>query len=287
MRDMRGFANGIISSVSFGLIPLFTIPVINAGMGMNSILVYRFSLACLMLGLILAAMKQSFSIKRSDLPALIGLAVLYDASALFLLWGYQYMGSGIATTLHFMYPVITTVIMMLFFGEKRSLPRLIAIILAIGGVVLLSFNMSTGHVNISGVAIVLISALAYALYLVFVNRSHVSSMKGPKLTFYVFLFGSLMFIMNAQVKGGVQPVPDLHSGFNLLLLALVPTIVSNLALVQAVKRIGSTLTSVLGAMEPVTAVAVGITVFGEPFTHTVLIGVVMIIASVSIIILKR
>ena len=197
------------------------------------------------------------------------------------------MGSGIATTIHFMYPVITTVIMMSFFREKRSFSRLIAIILAVAGVIFLSFDKSTGDVNVEGVVIVLISALAYALYLVFVNRLHVRRMKGPKLTFYVFLFGSIMFIINAEVRGGIQIVPDYFSAFNLIMLAIIPTIVSNLALVQAVKRIGSTLTSVLGAMEPVTAVVVGIMIFGEPFTYKIFIGVIMIIVSVMIIILKR
>lgn len=197
------------------------------------------------------------------------------------------MGSGIATTIHFMYPVITTVIMMSFFREKRSFSRLIAIILAVAGVIFLSFDKSTGDVNVEGVVIVLISALAYALYLVFVNRLHVRRMKGPKLTFYVFLFGSIMFIINAEVRGGIQIVPGYFSAFNLIMLAIIPTIVSNLALVQAVKRIGSTLTSVLGAMEPVTAVVVGIMIFGEPFTYKIFIGVIMIIVSVMIIILKR
>ncbi len=177
--------------------------------------------------------------------------------------------------------------MMSFFREKRSFSRLIAIILAVAGVIFLSFDKSTGDVNVEGVVIVLISALAYALYLVFVNRLHVRRMKGPKLTFYVFLFGSIMFIINAEVRGGIQIVPDYFSAFNLIMLAIIPTIVSNLALVQAVKRIGSTLTSVLGAMEPVTAVVVGIMIFGEPFTYKIFIGVIMIIVSVMIIILKR
>ena len=71
------------------------------------------------------------------------------------------------------------------------------------------------------------------------------------------------------------------------LAALIPTVVSNLALVRAVKSIGSTLTSVLGAMEPVTAVCVGIFLFGEAFTTSIGVGIALIIVAVMVIILKR
>ena len=71
------------------------------------------------------------------------------------------------------------------------------------------------------------------------------------------------------------------------MLALIPTVVSNLALVRAVKSIGSTLTSVLGAMEPVTAVCVGIFLFGEAFTTSIGVGIALIIVAVMVIILKR
>ena len=84
-----------------------------------------------------------------------------------------------------------------------------------------------------------------------------------------------------------RPIREWHTAGNLILLALIPTVVSNLALVRAVKSIGSTLTSVLGAMEPVTAVCVGIFLFGEAFTTSIGVGIALIIVAVMVIILKR
>ena len=87
--------------------------------------------------------------------------------------------------------------------------------------------------------------------------------------------------------GSLHSIPDMTTAGNLLLLAIIPTIVSNLSLIEAIKYIGATQTSVLGAMEPVTAVIVGIAVFGEAFTFTIAVGIVLIISAVTIIILKK
>lgn len=287
MNKINGFLYGLLSSASFGLIPLFTLPAMRQGMHFESILLYRFAFATLALGAILLLDGQSFRIQRKEIPSLLLLAFLYLVSAVFLFWGYKFMASGVATTLHFMYPVMTTLIMMLFFREKKSIWRFAAIALAVAGVFFLSSGDDSGTVTLTGVCIVLLSALGYALYLVTVSQLKVGQMKGLKLTFWVFLFGSLLLFIGIAPTAGVQDIPDWHTAGNLVMLALIPTVISNLALVRAVKSIGSTLTSVLGAMEPVTAVCVGIFIFGEAFTTGIGLGIALIIAAVTVIILKR
>ena len=144
MNKVNGLLYGLLSSASFGLIPLFTIPAMQAGMQFESILFYRFLFACLALGGILLVNGQSFRIKRQDIPSLFLLALLYLMSAVFLFWGYKFMASGVATTIHFMYPVLTTLIMMLFFKEKKSGWRIAAIASAVAGVYFLS-GQSENH----------------------------------------------------------------------------------------------------------------------------------------------
>ena len=287
MNKLNGFLYGLLSSASFGLIPMFTIPAMQQGMQFEAILLYRFAFATLALGVILLIDGQSFRINRRDIPSLLLLAFFYLISAVFLFWGYKFMASGIATTLHFMYPVLTTLIMMLFFREKKSIWRFMAIALAVAGVFFLSQGDDSGSITFIGIFIVLLSALGYALYLVTVSQLKVGQMKGLRLTFYVFLFGTLLLFIGIGTTGHTQPIPNLHTAGNLVMLAIIPTVISNLALVRAVKCIGSTLTSVLGAMEPVTAVCVGIFMFGEPFTNSVGLGIILIITAVTVIILKR
>ena len=177
--------------------------------------------------------------------------------------------------------------MLFVFKEKTSWITLLAIGLAICGVARLSIDGGEMRLNGLGVIIVLLSAVAYALYIVTVNKSRVHDMPGRKLTFYVFIVSTSLFFIKAQAGTGIQPIPDLPSFINLVLLAFLPTVVSNITLVQAVHHIGSTLTSVLGATEPVTAVCVGVLVFGEPFTPHLALGILLIIVAVTLIILSK
>lgn len=285
--NMKGFLYGIASSMTFGLIPLFTLPLMAEGLGFDSILFYRFLFASIALGILLVARKQSFRIKRSELPTLILLGVFYSFSALFLFWGYQLLSSGIATTLHFLYPVFVTMLMAIFFKEKKSIWTACSILCAILGVGMLSIGDGSVEINLFGIGIVAFSALNYALYIVGVNKSRIREMKGFKLTFYALGIATCIFLFMAQIKGTFQSIPSTPAFFNLLALAIIPTVLSNLALVESVKHIGGTLTAVLGAAEPVTAVCVGILIFGEPFTAQLAIGILLIIFAVSIIILSK
>lgn len=289
MKSASGFIYGILSSATFGLIPLFTVPLLDGGQGMPfmSVLTYRFVFATLFLALLLLCKRQSFAVRFKDLPSLALLAVFYIVSSLFLIWGYTFMSSGIATTIHFMYPVVTTLIMMFVFHEKKSAWRIGAVLTAIAGVYCLSHKDGEGSFDWVGVIVVLISALGYASYLVAIGQMKKLEVKGLQLTFYVFLLSTLMLLAGMWTFGSLGTIDTPSEWYNLLLLAFIPTVISNLTLVEAIKRIGSTLTSVLGAMEPVTAVIIGILVFHEAMSFAIGMGIFLIISAVCVIILKR
>ena len=251
----------------------------------SSILFYRFFVAAVMLGGVLFLARKSFRVTPEELFTLGWLSLLYTGSALFLFWGYDYLPSGVATTIIFLYPVFVAVIMAVFFGEKPSGFTYCAIVLALIGVGLLSGVGSAEGMQLKGVLIEIMSALSYGLYIVGVNQSSVKHMGALKLTFYVFLFDAVTFLLFAVWKGGLQSIPNGSGQLNLVLLALVPTVLSNLSLVYAIKNIGSTFASVLGAFEPVTAMAIGVLVFSEPFTRSLAWGLALIILAVSLIIL--
>ena len=209
MNKVNGLLYGLLSSASFGLIPLFTIPAMQAGMQFELILFFRFLFAFLALGGILLVNGQSFRIKRQDIPSLFLLALLYLMSAVFLIWGYKFMASGVATTIHFMYPVLTTLIMMLFFFFFKSGWQIAAIASAVIGVYFLSGgHTETGSFSFFGLFIVLLSALGYALYLVTMSQLKIGRMKGLLLTFYVFLFGGIFLFIGTSSISHLQPIRE-------------------------------------------------------------------------------
>lgn len=287
MNSIKGLIYGIVTSVTFGLIPLFTLPLMKEGMSLDSILFYRFLFATIALGIMMKVHKEPFAIKMNDLPLLVLLSTYYMVSAQFLFWGYDYMGAGVATTLHFTYPVFVTLLMLILFREKASWVTWLAIILAVYGVARLSIGGEDHKFSFFGVGIVLLSALGYAAYITTVNKSHLRTMPNRKLAFYVFVFTTLLFAGKVSVTQTLQPIPDVISGVNLVLLAVLPTVISNITLLLAVHHIGGTMTSVLGALEPVTAVCIGAFVFGEAFTWQQGLGIAMILVAVTLIILGK
>lgn len=117
-------------------------------------------------------------------------------------------------------------------------------------------------------------------------KSRVSRVNSTVLAFYVLLFSAVIFFIYALATGGISLPENSGEWTNLLLLALIPTAVSNLTLVLAIKDIGSVMTSILGSMEPLTAVIVGVVHFGEPFGADTFAGLVMVVAAVMIVIVQ-
>ncbi len=288
MNKFKGFLYGIVASSTFGLLPLFTLPVMGEGLTTFSILSYRMLFASILVAVLMLIGRVSFATNLKELRWFAVLGFLYYGSAALLFQAYGGMASGLATTLHFMYPVSVTVIMALVYKQRPSLVTICAIVLSLVGVALLCLReSSTGVSSLLSVFLVLLSGVCYAVYLVLVSTvKRINQQNNQKLTFYVLMFSGAFFMLSTLQGGGLQIIPRASAGINLLLMATLPTLLSNLALVRSVKNIGSTLTSVLGAMEPLTAIIVGILVFDESLRGLMIVGIILILVSVSLIVLS-
>ena len=288
MNKFKGFLYGIVASSTFGLLPLFTLPVMGEGLTTFSILSYRMLFASILVAVLMLIGRVSFATNLKELRWFAVLGFLYYGSAALLFQAYGGMASGLATTLHFMYPVSVTIIMALVYKQRPSVVTICAIILSLVGVALLCLReSSTGVSSLLSVFLVLLSGVCYAVYLVLVSTvKRINQQNSQKLTFYVLMFSGAFFMLSALQGGGLQIIPNASAGINLLLMATLPTLLSNLALVRSVKNIGSTLTSVLGAMEPLTAIIVGILVFDESLRGLMIVGIILILVSVSLIVLS-
>ena len=288
MNKFKGFLYGIVASSTFGLLPLFTLPVMGEGLTTFSILSYRMLFASILVAVLMLIGRVSFATNLKELRWFAVLGFLYYGSAALLFQAYGGMASGLATTLHFMYPVSVTIIMALVYKQRPSLVTICAIILSLVGVALLCLReSSTGVSSLLSVFLVLLSGVCYAVYLVLVSTvKRINQQNSQKLTFYVLMFSGAFFMLSTLQGGGLQIIPNASAGINLLLMATLPTLLSNLALVRSVKNIGSTLTSVLGAMEPLTAIIVGILVFDESLRGLMVVGIILILVSVSLIVLS-
>ncbi len=276
----KGYALGLLSSISYGLIPLFILPIKQANFSIDTTLFYRFLFSALIVGTYLIIKKQSIKVEVKQIPVLIILGILYGISSDSLFLAYDYLSAGVASTLLFIYPLIVAIIMAVFFKEKITKATLVAIACVLIGVILLSFKNGNFDLNVVGLGIVLISALAYSSYIITVNKSNVKNIKGFTLTFYSFIVTVIYYAIKMLINKDSFVLPSIDLAFNFFTFALITTVVSSLALVFAIKEIGSTATSILGAFEPVVAVAVSVIIFGEDFSLSLALGILMIIVGV-------
>ncbi|MBO5886076.1 MAG: DMT family transporter, partial [Bacteroidaceae bacterium] len=274
--------------ITYGLNPLFGMPLMQAGASVYSILFFRYLIAVALLGVFLMLTRQTFKVNAKQAGILLVLGVLYTFSSIFLFEAYNYIASGLATTLIFLYPVVVALIMV-FLRVVPSWQVWLSIVATFAGVIIMTQGSSGEAVNPIGVLLSLGSATVYAFFIVIINRSKtIASISNSLLTFYSLLTGACIFLgrillADTDLLTGIEGIA---AWGNLIGLAILPTVVSTATLAVSTRNIGATKASVLGVFEPITAILVGTLVFGEALTTNIVLGILIAIVAVTFMIVS-
>ena len=280
----KGYLLGTIAAATYGMNPLFALPLYKDGMNPDSVLFFRYALAIPIMALMIKARGRSFKVHPKEVLPLALMGMLMALSSLTLFLSYNYMDAGIASTLLFVYPIMVAVIMALFFREKLTKLTIACIFLALSGIGLLYQGDGGETLSLVGIGLAMASALSYAIYIVGVNRPLLKVVPTVTLTFYVLLFGFTLFLVRVDFGRDLCVTDTWYLWGNLIALALFPTVISFLCTTQAIQYIGPTPTAILGALEPLTAIFFGVLVFGEALTPRLCTGIVLILLAVTLII---
>ena len=290
-----GYLAGIITGVTYGMNPLFAMPVLGAGVSVETVLFVRYAVAVLVLGMVILSTNKSFAVSRVQLGWLAMLGVLFSCSSLFLFLAYNYIPSGIATTIIFLYPTLVALIMV-FLKVFPTWQTWVSIVVTFIAILFLCNYDSSQPVRYEGIILAFLSALSYAFFIVLINRKRcLRELSNDVLTLYALITGCIVFGLIAFVgnhSGKISLLNDFnticaHSSLwlNLILLAVIPTVISTATLAASTKIIGATKASVLGVFEPLTAILIGTLVFGEKMSWNIVIGIVLSIFAICFMIL--
>lgn len=286
-KKLIGILCAVGAAVCYGTNPLGALNLYAEGMNTPSVLFYRFGLAWLIIAVVMLFRRESLKVNKREFLTLTALGILFIFSSLTLYLSFHLMPAGVASTILFTYPVMTAAIMAAFFRERIRVGTVLSILLSFAGVLLLYWGDSGGTLHIGGVVLVLVSALTYALYIIVVDKSPLA-MSSFKINFYVLFYCAAGMALFALLSGQpLQLPPTPRAWLWVSWLAVVPAIMALVMMVYAAKYIGSTPTAILGALEPTTAVLIGVFVFAEPFTLRLLLGIVLILAAVTIVVLAK
>ena len=283
-----GIVCAVLSAVCYGTNPFGALPLYQEGVNTATVLAHRFGLAVILLAVVMLARRESFKVTRQEFKVLFSLGILFAASSITYYQSFHFMDAGIASTILFVYPVMVAVIMAVFFKERVTVVTVIAIVMSLVGIVLLYKGGPGASISVVGIILCVLSSLAYAVYIVVVNQSSIK-MSSFKVTFYAMLVCEISLVLYSFTSPELYLhfLPSRRAWFYACWLSVVPTILSLVFMTIAVHSVGATPTAILGALEPLTAVTIGVLVFGEMLTPRLVVGILFILFAVMMVVLGK
>lgn len=276
----KGYIYTALSAIIFGLMPLLTKIIIARGATSLTIAFFRVFYVTIVLFFVLKIKKIDLHLEKRDWLSVILTSIFGSGLTIIILnESYNYVDTGIATSLHFLYPLFVAVLCCFFYGEKIKKKQIISLSFALVGIICF---MSKGNGSLFGYFLAIASGLTYAFYLVKMDKTGLVKMNALKLSFYLALFTTIeIFTINLFMQDVVFKMDMIAYGL-LLVLALSSSFLATVLLQKGVLLLGSTRASFICLLEPVTSMIVGILFLGEALTLNKGLGGLAIIISLII-----
>ncbi len=280
-RTQVGITMALIASIMLALNSIFAKYAYQTGIDPNTFTMLRLSVAALVLWVIFLLFGRQFI--RIPLAVLGSCALMAAANTVAQLsyyWGLTRLPAGVATLLLYMYPAVVILLLRLR-GEPFTRRRMVRLLIALGGVALL-IDPTGGSVQVSGVILVSIAVFTYALYLV-LGQIVIHNVDPRSVALYVISIMAVMATGVRLVLGG-SALPTTWAGWwPVLGVALLGTVVTRLTMFTSIKYIGSTQTSLIGVVEPLTTVLLARVFLGEVMSPVQWLGGILIVVSLLLI----
>ncbi len=280
-----GISCAVCSALIFGFTPVLASITFEMGSNALTLTFYRNTMAVPVLLVILLIRKIDLRITGRELLALIVISVLFSVTTTYILYdAYNYIGVGLSTTLHFLYPMFTVVFGFLLFKRKLGKEKIIALILATIGVA-----MATGNSDMfaaKGILLALLSAVTYAGYLLGIEQTSIQKMDSMKAMFYMCIINGITVFLFDLPSGNVVYGLEPKVMFYTFILAVLNSSFAYVLLIIGIKKIGAGNASIFSMLEPVSGVAAGVIFLQEKLPVMKLVSCIMILVAVMIPILK-
>ena len=281
-----GFFCIVLASVAFGIGPVFVKELMACGLNTTDILIFPRVVALTAIGVILLISRISLRVTKTQFWQLILFAGCSNGlTAALLISSYRFLPIGFATMFHFIYPVVVTVFMAVFYKEKLSAAKVISIAMAITGLCLI-LDLS-GSMSLPGVALALSSGFTYAVYVIANKKSAYKGLPALVVVFYsslIALIGTFLF----QLADGLPAIPS--EGRQWLLITangLISNLLAFLMLIFGIRRIGASNAAVANMMEPMTALVAGIVIYGDIIELKAIFGCIIVMLAITLIAVKK
>ncbi len=284
MTRQRAVIYTISASLLFGLIPFIVAKAYETGMNAFDVLFFRFFFAGILFYFILRLRKETLAITWLQMRILLIMGIVgYVMMNATLFLSYNYLSIGLATTIHFAYPIVVTILAYFFYKQKLRRIGIIALFLATLGIILLSADDYSIN-SILGLVLSFSSAVFFAAYVLLIAHPEIKSMSPWKILFYVSLLTTVLLFVGELCFGTTPFVRLTGMGcLYMLILSVGCTVVSLALFTLGIKRMGPATACILATLEPITSILLGALFLGEQFNLQIGVGCVFVIVAVVLI----
>jgi len=279
-----GYLAVMISGMIFGSMPLLAKIIFSQGGNSINLVFWRFFFALpLLFWMIRRSPHLNFAITRTQGKNLLAVGILgYAATAMTLYVSYNYISTGVATTLHFIYPILVIIGSTVFYRDRLTFVKTFAGILSTLGIYLLYNGELSG--SLFGIFMALLSGVTYAFYVLYIDKSGLKALSSLTLTFYLSLIASVSMFFFALFTGHFTLELTLLGWGVTVFLSIFVTLGAVNLLNVGIQRIGSQSSGILSTLEPITSIVIGVLVFNELLNLPILIGCIFILSAVILIV---
>lgn len=274
----------VLSAVLFGTMPLLTKIAYAYGSNTYTVAFWRFAFGTVTVALIIAlSPKLTFRVTAAEFRRLALLSVFCGVTPLLLYSSYRYVSSGLATTLHFTYPVSVMVLGTLFFRTKLRGRQLVCLAICAAGII--CFYQPGQNESLEGMAIAVLSGVTFALYILLLGKSGLSHLPMLTISFWISLLCTAEIGVFSAVSGKLIVAMPWQAWAAVALLGVFVAALAQVLFQTGVFLCGEVKASLLSTFEPLTGVVIGILVFREALTVRIAAGIVLILLAAVLLVL--
>ena len=288
MNRAKGILLTVFAATSFGFIPLFAKIAFANGLNPYTFSLFRSLFASIGLFILLKIGKIDYTLKKEQYKTLFKVSLIgYSLAMLTLSLSYNYMSTGLATTIHFFYPVVVMACLIFFYNEKIDKRKIFSLILSLAGMYFLVGFDSLGSTSITGVLLSLFSGFFYAYYILIVAHGNIIEINSFVLIFYISLFNSYVLFAISIFMGKLEIGYTFKGIVSTVLVALGANLIGMVSFKTGLKVISATTAAILSTFEPITSLILGMLVFKDILSWYHIAGSILIIVSATIVAFRK
>ena len=264
-----------------GIMPTLQKQVLLDGLHMNSLMFYSNLIILLVSAAMALAEGKSLRAKPAQLVQALAMGVVgMLITSLLLNTALVYLPVGMTIMFNFLYPAVVCVVMGTVFRQGFSKLQVVAIVCSIAGMVFLAGE--GGNMELMGVLAALASAFTYGAYLIANEKGPANDLPIEAKLFYVALPGTVLWGVVAPATGTMQ-LPSSPSGWLFVLGAGLFNVGGYFLMMYGISRMGASTAAFVSMLEPIVSMVFGTVWFHDPVTQGMVIGGLMVLASILLI----